>query len=91
MSAETRNMRQLWRTVLHHALLDWRKEWLKASDDRRGHVVEDVRRYLASRDGREVVDLCGWQSSPIWIVAAISAVSAPLGESPIDDRRRGAA
>lgn len=90
MIGEAQKMRQLWRTVLHHALLDWRKEWLKASEDRRAHVVAEVRRYFASRDAREVVSNAGWEFGPRWAEQAIAAITAPPGDSIIDDRRRWA-
>lgn len=83
-------MRNLWRSALTNFLLEWRKDWVKYPSQRDA-IEKDVRTYLASRDGREVMSLCGWEFGPREIDRAVAAVSAPKGGSELDIGNRRAA
>ena len=83
-------MRNLWRSVLSGLLLEWRKEWVK-HPSQRDRVEQEVRTYLASRDGREVIGLCGWEFGPREIDRAVAAIAAPKGGSKLDIGNRRAA
>ena len=85
-AAQMRAITHLWQSVMARTMLDWRNDWLKT---RRDTMPAEIRRYLTSRDGRDVAERAGMSVGHAEIEAVIAQVTGET--SKLDIGRHGQA